>query len=77
MYILTSDAKSIIDSRFVERFCIVEKTDHERRCCADCWHKKHHKCKNPCLNDPSRCGLQNVSKPNTQRVKEENTHGTI
>lgn len=27
MYILTSDAKSIIDSRFVERFCIVEKPD--------------------------------------------------
>lgn len=27
MYILTSDTKSIIDSIFVERFCIVEKPD--------------------------------------------------
>ena len=27
MYILTSDGKSIIDSSFVERFCIVEKPD--------------------------------------------------
>lgn len=27
MYILTSDGKSIVDSRFVERFCIVEKPD--------------------------------------------------
>lgn len=27
MYILTSDAKSIIDTDFVERFCIVEKPD--------------------------------------------------
>lgn len=27
MYILTSDAKSIIDSTFVERFCEVERPD--------------------------------------------------
>lgn len=27
MYILTSDGKSIVDSSFVERFCIVEKPD--------------------------------------------------
>lgn len=27
MYILTSDGKSIIDSNFVDRFCIVEKFD--------------------------------------------------
>lgn len=27
MYILTSDGKGILDSRFVERFCIVEKPD--------------------------------------------------
>lgn len=27
MYILTSDQKSIIDSGFVERFCLVEKPD--------------------------------------------------
>lgn len=27
MYILTSDMKSIVDSSFVERFCIVEKPD--------------------------------------------------
>ena len=27
MYILTSDMKCILDSRFVKRFCIVEKPD--------------------------------------------------
>lgn len=27
MYILTSDMKSIVDSSFVERFCLVEKPD--------------------------------------------------
>lgn len=27
MYILTSDRKSIVDSNFVERFCVVEKPD--------------------------------------------------
>lgn len=27
MYILTGDGKSIIDSSFVKRFCIVEKSD--------------------------------------------------
>lgn len=27
MYILTSDGKSILDTSFVERFCIVEKPD--------------------------------------------------
>lgn len=27
MYILTSDEKSIVDSSFVERFCLVEKPD--------------------------------------------------
>lgn len=27
MYILASDGKSIVDSSFCERFCIVEKTD--------------------------------------------------
>lgn len=27
MYIMASDAKSIVDSSFVERFCIVEKPD--------------------------------------------------
>lgn len=27
MYILTSDEKSIVDSGFIERFCIVEKPD--------------------------------------------------
>lgn len=27
MYILTSDGKNIIDSNFVERFCVVKKPD--------------------------------------------------
>lgn len=28
----------------------------DRYCCADCSQKPL--CKNPCLNDPSRCGLE-------------------
>lgn len=27
MYILTSDGKTIVDSRFVEKFCVTEKPD--------------------------------------------------
>lgn len=28
----------------------------DRYCCRDCWHNAY--CTNPCLNDPSRCGLE-------------------
>ena len=30
----------------------------DRYCCRDCWHLKD--CDNPCLNDPSRCKLEDV-----------------
>lgn len=29
---------------------------HGNFCCQDCGYKKAHKCKNPCLNGPERCG---------------------
>lgn len=29
---------------------------HGNYCCADCGYRTT--CKNPCLNDPSRCGLE-------------------
>lgn len=66
-------------SKYSGRYCLNFYCDRhrERRCCADCWHKKHHKCHNPCMNDPNRCGLQDMSKPKNRRAKEENTHGTI
>lgn len=49
---------------YAGRYCSIFYCDRhrERRCCADCWHKKHRKCKNPCLNDPTRCGLQHMPK---------------
>lgn len=31
----------------------------DRYCCRDCWHLQD--CENPCLNDPSRCGLEDLS----------------
>lgn len=30
----------------------------DRYCCRDCWHLTD--CDNPCLNDPSRCKLEDV-----------------
>ena len=30
----------------------------DRYCCADCVERKRDRCRNPCLNDPSRCGLE-------------------
>ena len=30
----------------------------DRYCCADCWNR--HDCSNRCLNDPSRCRLEDV-----------------
>lgn len=32
----------------------------DRYCCADCWMRAD--CPNPCLNHPSRCGLENTEK---------------
>ena len=36
-------------------------------CCADCGHS--HRCVNPCLNDPSRCGLEDKTPPAMRRAK--------
>ena len=30
----------------------------DRYCCRDCWNLRD--CVNPCLNDPSRCGLEDA-----------------
>ena len=32
----------------------------DRYCCADCPEKKRDCCRNPCLNDPSRCNQEDV-----------------
>ena len=29
-----------------------------RYCCADCVERKRARCREPCLNDPDRCGLE-------------------
>ena len=33
----------------------------DRFCCADCVERKRDHCRNPCLNDPCRCGLEDRS----------------
>lgn len=45
-------------SRFCIRFYCDARGD--RYCCADCHRKEA--CKNPCINDPSRCQLEDVQK---------------
>lgn len=44
---------------YTGRYCSRFHCDHvgERRCCADCW-RKTRGCRNPCYNDPARCGLE-------------------
>ena len=44
------------------RYCKVFMCDArgDRYCCADCYQRAD--CANPCLNHPSRCGLENTSK---------------
>ena len=44
------------------RYCKVFMCDDrgDRYCCADCYQRAD--CANPCLNHPSRCGLENTSK---------------
>ena len=42
------------DPRMCQRFYCDYRGD--RYCCRDCWHNAY--CTNPCLNDPSRCGLE-------------------
>lgn len=64
-------------SEYRGRYCSNFYCDRhrERRCCADCWHKKHHKCKNPCLNDPSRCGMECPPPKRHNRPKKEDKNG--
>lgn len=49
------------------RMCSRFYCDHrgDRYCCADCHYLG---CDNPCLNDPSRCGLE--QKPETAPAKK-------
>ncbi len=46
-------------------------TLHGHYCCADCKWKAG--CKNPCLNDPSRCGLENKGPAKPSGQKERTT----
>lgn len=64
-------------SEYHGRYCSIFYCDrhHGSRCCADCWHKKHHKCKNPCLNDPSRCGMECPPPKRYNRHKKEDNNG--
>lgn len=39
---------------------------HGNYCCADCGYRTT--CKNPCLNDPSRCGLEDKEPAKSGRV---------
>lgn len=41
-------------ARFCSRFYCDQRGD--RYCCADCYLRRD--CANPCLNHPSRCGLE-------------------
>ena len=43
--------------RMCSRFHCDKRGD--RYCCADCVERKRDRCRNPCLNDPARCGLEN------------------
>ena len=45
---------TVSDKRMCSRFYCDYRGD--RYCCRDCWHNAY--CTNPCLNDPSRCGLE-------------------
>lgn len=55
-----------------KRRCMIFNCDHMRGniCCADCSHKS--KCKNPCLNNPHRCGqvkVEVVDNEKRQRIE--------
>ncbi|WP_300689260.1 hypothetical protein [uncultured Oscillibacter sp.] len=43
-------------SRMCSRFHCDKRGD--RFCCADCVERKRDRCRNPCHNDPARCGLE-------------------
>lgn len=55
--------------RYCKQFYCPERGD--RYCCADCFLRED--CANRCLNHPSRCRLENISKredPNDPREKD-------
>ena len=49
---------TFITNRYCTRFHCDRRGD--RYCCAACPLKP--KCRTPCMNDPSRCGLENKAK---------------
>ncbi len=44
------------NARMCSRFHCDRRGD--RYCCFDCVERKRDRCRNPCLNDPARCGLE-------------------
>ena len=56
------------------RFCTVFHCDARggQFCCADC--RMYADCASPCLNHPSRCGLENVSKRRDRDDPCEESH---
>lgn len=46
--------------RALNTLCTRFHCDHmgDRVCCANC--EKYRKCKNPCMNDPRKCGLSEI-----------------
>lgn len=49
------------NARMCSRFHCDKRGD--RYCCADCVERKRDRCRNPCLNDPARCGLEDKRPP--------------
>lgn len=43
-------------ARMCSRFHCDKRGD--RYCCADCVERQRDRCRNPCLNAPARCGLE-------------------
>lgn len=54
------------EPRMCSRFHCDKRGD--RYCCADCVERKRDRCRNPCLNDPSRCGLEDRQGPGTEQL---------
>ena len=46
--------------RYKGRWCSRFHCDKRggRFCCADCLDRKRDRCRNPCMNDPARCKLE-------------------
>ena len=48
--------KRLYKGRWCSRFHCDKRGD--RYCCADCLEQKRDRCRNPCMNDPARCKLE-------------------